>query len=279
MTDAAKVFVPEFAGILDKPEPGIWFLFSPKGTWYSLLTESDGSLPKIPDISDFDQTNLEPSNLFYIGTLADQPCFAGTIDDDSPLTDDYQLTEARSLFGIMDQGTEEALARARGITFWNMTNKYCSRCGTGFTTESTEPLKKCPSCGFTAYPRITPAVIILIRKGETILLAHNRRFPANLYSCVAGFVEAGESLEDAAKREIMEETGIQVGGLNYFGSQPWPFPNSLMVAFLADWTGGEIKLEDDDISDAKWFSRDNLPELPMKGSISRMMIDWFINGD
>jgi NAD+ diphosphatase len=179
----------------------------------------------------------------------------------------------------MDRGTEEGLSRARGIIHWDTTSRFCGRCGSEMNVGTAEPVKKCPSCGLSSYPRITPAVIILIMNKDKILLAHNRRFPENLYSCVAGFVETGETLEDAVRREIREETGIEVAHLRYFGNQPWPFPSSLMIAFLADYAGGSIILEDDDISDAKWFSRDNLPDLPLHGSISRELIDWFLENE
>lgn len=272
-------FFPDYENTVRGSGPGVWFLFTRQETGYAVLTESDGPEPRIPRITDFDRIKLQPANMFYIGMLDEHPCFTGVLDPDIPLPGGYLFAEARSLFGVMERGVEEALSRARGIVQWDTANRFCSRCGTGLTTGSAEPVKICTSCGFTVYPRITPAVIILIRKGKSILLAHNKRFPENLYSCVAGFVETGESLEDAARREIEEETGIRVENLRYFGSQPWPFPNSLMVAFLADYAGGEIQLEDDDISDAKWFSRDNLPNLPMKGSISRRMIDGFLGED
>lgn len=275
MSSLSSGFFPGYKPLSDDLPPGMWFLFQEEEPWFSIVTPVREDHPRIPLISDFARTKLKPSSVFYIGSLDDQPCYTGVIGPESTLTDGYQLTQARSLYGIMDRGTEEGLSRARGIVHWDATSRYCGRCGSETAVGSAEPVRKCPSCGLSSYPQINPAVIILIVKEEKILLAHNRRFPENLYSCVAGFVETGETLEDAVRREIWEETGIEVAHLRYFGNQPWPFPSSLMIAFLADYAGGSITLEDEDITDAKWFSRDNLPDLPLHGSISREMIDWF----
>jgi NAD+ diphosphatase len=139
-----------------------------------------------------------------------------------------------------------------------------------------ERAKRCPECGFISYPVICPAVITAIIKDRKILLAHNRSFKGNMYSLIAGFVEAGETLEECVKREIMEEVGLQVKNVKYLGSQPWPFPNSLMIGFTAEYESGEIAVDGVEISDAKWFDIDNLPELPSEISIARKIINWYI---
>jgi NAD+ diphosphatase len=137
----------------------------------------------------------------------------------------------------------------------------------------------CPSCTLTIYPRIAPAVIVLVRRGDEALLAHNTQFPSGLYSALAGFSEIGESLEETVHREIREEVGIEVDTVRYFGSQPWPAPNSLMIAFTARWVSGEIVADATEIADARWFSRTQLPELPMSFSIARKLVDAWLAGD
>jgi NAD+ diphosphatase len=134
----------------------------------------------------------------------------------------------------------------------------------------------CHDCGLTNYPRISPAIIVLVRRQGQALLAHSARFPSAFYSTLAGFVEPGETLEETLEREVREESGISVTNIRYFGSQPWPFPHSLMVGFTADFAGGEIVVDGKEIMDARWFSADQLPEIPPKLSIARQLIDAWV---
>jgi NAD+ diphosphatase len=134
----------------------------------------------------------------------------------------------------------------------------------------------CPQCGLINYPRLSPAVIVAVLKNNKILLGRNKRFKLPFYSVLAGFVEPGETLEQCVKREIHEEVGITVKNIRYFGSQPWPFPDSLMIAFTADYAGGDIHLDGSEIIDAAWFGKDNLPQIPPRISIARQLIEWFI---
>ena len=136
----------------------------------------------------------------------------------------------------------------------------------------------CPSCGLAVYPRISPAIITLVRKGDLALLASNAKFPGAFYSTLAGFAEIGESLEETLVREVREEVGIVVKDVRYFGSQPWPFPNSLMIAFTAEWESGEIAIDPSELSDAKWFRADELPMIPPPVSIARRLIDAWVTG-
>ena len=129
------------------------------------------------------------------------------------------------------------------------------------------------------YPVIHPAIIVLIRKGDELLLVHARNFKGRFHGLVAGFLEVGESLEQCVRREVMEETGLTIKNITYFGSQPWPYPSGLMVGFFADYESGTIKLQDDELSAGAFFSKDHLPELPQKLSIARRMIDWWLAGE
>jgi len=143
-------------------------------------------------------------------------------------------------------------------------------------TSKTERAKECPHCGLLHFPRLAPAVIMLIERGNEVLLARSRHFTPGTYSVLAGFVEPGESLEEALVREVKEEVGISVKDIRYFSSQPWPFPHSLMIGFTATHAGGEITLEDGEIEDAGWFTAHHLPSLPGKLSIARRLIEWFV---
>jgi NAD+ diphosphatase len=134
----------------------------------------------------------------------------------------------------------------------------------------------CPSCKQVYYPRLSPSIIVLVTRGDELLLARNARARGNFYSTLAGFVEPGESIEQAVHREVLEEVGVTVKNLEYFGSQPWPFPNSLMIAFTCSYVGGEIRLEEEELEDAGWYTADDLPRVPPKLSIARQMIDYFV---
>jgi len=167
--------------------------------------------------------------------------------------------------------------RAMQILDWRQQHQYCGRCGEKTVEQHGEFAMLCPACGLRSYPRLTPAVIMAVTGGGEILLGRSRHFPGGMYSTLAGFVEPGETLEEAVRREVFEETGIAVVGIRYFGSQPWPFPNSLMVGFFAQADGDQaIHPNCDELEDARWFSPDNLPLLPDRMSIARRLIDAFL---
>ena len=137
-------------------------------------------------------------------------------------------------------------------------------------------MKKCPKCGLEMYPPIATAIIVLIQRGDEILLVHNRAFKRDYYGLVAGFLEAGESLEQCVRREVMEETGLTIKNLRYFGSQTWPYPSGLMVGFTAEYESGNIKLQEDELTAGAFYNRNNLPHIPQKMSIARKLIDWWL---
>ena len=151
------------------------------------------------------------------------------------------------------------------------------RCGSRTVDRTQERAKECPDCGLISYPSISPAIIVAVRKGNRILLAHSTRHRSGWYSVLAGFVEPGETLEACVRREVKEEVGLEVKNIRYFGSQPWPFPNSLMVGFTAEYGGGKIVLDDDEILAARWFAANNLPPIPGKYTIARHLIDHFVS--
>ena len=179
----------------------------------------------------------------------------------------------RSLFGIMSDDLVAIAGRATQLLEWDRTHKYCGVCATPTQRELHERARRCPACAHSAYPRISPAMMCLVTRGQEILLARNVNFPAGRFSALAGFLEAGESAEDAVHREVREEVGIEVSKPVYFASQSWPFPHSLMIAYTAEYLSGDLMPNGHEIAEADWFSADNLPQLPPRMSISRALID------
>ncbi len=219
------------------------------------------------------------ANKFYIGSLDGYPCYAARFPEDEVIPDNMEFVGLRQLYEKLDEIMLQAAFRAVQIVAWDETHRFCGVCGEATEKKSDEHAKVCPKCGHTSYPRLSPAVIVAVTKGDKLLLASSKNFTTGMYSVLAGFVEAGETLEECVKREIREEAGIEVTNVKYFGSQPWPFPNSFMLAFTAEHERGEIKIDDNEIADARWFGIDeipNIPSIPGSLSISRRLIDWFI---
>jgi NAD+ diphosphatase len=203
------------------------------------------------------------------------PCRAvdAPLGHDPP--DGWAFEGLRALFGMLSDTFFSVAARALEVLEWDRGHRFCGKCGAATTLKDGERARECPRCGHLSYPRISPAVIVAVVRGEEILLARARRFPPGFYSVLAGFVEPGETLEECVAREVREETGIEVKNLKYFRSQPWPFPHSLMIAFTAEYAAGEIKVEESELLDAGWYSADALPSIPDPISVARRLIDWF----
>ena len=164
------------------------------------------------------------------------------------------------------------------IVEWERTHRFCGRCGAPTAPAEGERAMRCRKCGLLAFPRLSPAVIVLIHRGDEVLLARSHRFPEGMYSALAGFVEPGETVEGALIREVAEEVGVRVRDLEYRGSQPWPFPNSLMLGFFAEYAGGEIVPEAAEIAEAAWFPVDALPTIPGPISIANRLITAWVAG-
>lgn len=169
-------------------------------------------------------------------------------------------------------------SRAAQLATWHDQHRYCGRCGSTMRDHAQDLARQCTSCGLTQYPRISPCIIVLVRRGEQCLLARAPHFAPGRFSTLAGFIEAGESAEQAVAREIMEEVSIEVQNIRFFASQSWPFPHQLMLGFFADYKAGEVQPDGVEIEAAGWFSLDNLPDLPPPFSISRQLIDHFFAG-
>jgi NAD+ diphosphatase len=212
----------------------------------------------------------------YLGELDGEPCFARALDDADPPPEGTQVMSLRQLFGALPELEFGIAGRALGLTAWDRDHRHCGRCGAITERSTSERVRTCTRCGHGAYPRLSPAIIVLVEREGRALLARNARFPMPFHSTLAGFVEVGETLEEAVAREVGEEVGVEVGEVRYFGSQPWPFTGSLMIGFTARWTGGELAPDGTEIAEAGWYAPDALPMIPPKLSIARALIDDFV---
>jgi NAD+ diphosphatase len=245
-----------------------WFVVRQLG----LVVREDGGLPRLPETEDLPRLGLDPSSAHYLGQLDGEDCFVL----EAPAGEPPAPWTARSLRSLYSQLGEEEFAvagRALQIATFAATHRFCGGCGQPATRDGSERCMRCARCDLVFYPRVSPAIIVLVRRGEQALLARAARSTTGFYSTLAGFVEPGESLEQTLAREVFEEVGIHVQNVRYFGSQPWPFPHSLMVGFTAEHAGGEIAVDGKEIADARWFDAGDLPPVPPKISIARRLID------
>lgn len=193
-------------------------------------------------------------------------------NDTSVLPPGYTTQTLRLYNAAQDDDEVLRTSRAKALAEWLAGTRYCSRCGKPLLPHSTLTALQCPECNNLIFPRIEPCIIVLVSRGKEMLLARHVQRNQEIYACIAGFIEAGESVEHAVEREIFEETGIRVKNVTYFGSQSWPYPSQLMLAFTAEYASGELKLQEDELSDAGWFTPDNCPATPPPGSIAYQLI-------
>jgi NAD+ diphosphatase len=265
----ADLFVAQVTPPESLTEPAYWFIF--QGT--QLLVRREEGRASVPALLDPDEIGLRPVRKQYLGMLDGRHCFSAECAAEVPAPEGVSWSGLRALFGLFDDMSFALAGRAVQIMDWDRTHQFCGACGTPTVSKPSERARQCPSCNLTQYPRIAPAVMALVRKGDELLLARSPHFVPGMHSALAGFVEPGESLEQCLHREVREEVGIEVKNLTYFSSQPWPFPHSLMIAFNCDYAGGEITPDPSEIEAAGWFDLDHLPILPNKVSIARRLID------
>lgn len=254
----------------------LWFIF--RGFRLLVFQEEEAArVPSLENLAELGITAVRQQYLGYLETETLTHCYSCEVTDDSETPKGMAYLNLRQLFGLLDDDCFWLAGRAVQIMDWDRTHQYCGRCGSRTEDQAHERAKICPLCQHTSYPRLSPAMIVRItRQGESgpeILLARAHHFPPGRYSVLAGFVEPGESLEECVQREVCEEVGITVKNIRYFGSQPWPFPNSLMIAFTAEYESGRITLEEAEMADAGWFTPYNLPQIPPRLSIARRLID------
>ena len=264
------VFMPGVFPKLETEGLAHWFVFH-RGAMLVRLAEGKAT---IPTFAGRQAPGPDMTREIYFGQLDGTPCYAVETPDGRCDLPGMVFLGLRNLFGLMGDDFYQAAARAVQLLHWDHTHQYCGRCGARTETKAGEHAKTCPACGLLSYPRISPAVICAITRGDQILLA--RRPAMKYFSVIAGFVEPGETLEACLRREIREEVGIEIKNTGYFGSQSWPFPHSLMVAFTAEYAGGEIIADGMEIEEAGWYKAKNLPPLPPPVSIANRLINWFI---
>lgn len=269
-------FIPGF----EPPEAlddALWFVFAGH---HLLVIEADHAAapgattpgPRVPGSAEPPLSDREPLRQVYMGRWNGRHCMALELAECAP-PPGMAWHGLRRLWGWLDDELLGLAGQASQLIEWDRGNCFCGRCGTPTNRRCNERARHCPRCGTRHYPRHAPAVMVRITRGEDILLARSPRFAPGVYSVLAGFVDPGETIEQAAHREVMEEVGLRIAGLRYFTSQSWPFPHSLMIGFTADYAGGEIVLDDPEIEAADWFTRDRLPGLPATMSIARALID------
>jgi NAD+ diphosphatase len=250
-----------------------------------MLTTEAGEGTAVPTLETLAQMGISWREVHAMGEWQGRPAVALMVEGEAEADVDVESDGARvrpaslrSLHGRFGDEVFALAGRAYQILQWDRDHRHCGRCGTPTERRSGELARACPSCGLDAFPRISPAVIFLVHRGEEVLLARSPRLPDGMYSTLAGFVEPGESLEETVRRECFEEVGVRLGAPRYFGSQPWPFPHSLMVGFTVDWADGEIRIDPQEIEHAAWFHVDRLPRVPGRISIARALVDSWVRG-
>lgn len=250
---------------------GWWYCF--QGT-HLLVREGNAEAASVPRVAGTAGLGMEPDTVQFLGTLDGVPCLAAGFDAmPAAVPEGHRFVSLRELFEVLPEEHFAVATRAAHLSQWDLAHRYCGRCGKPLALKTDERARACAACGQLTFPQISPAVIVAVRRDDRLLLARSPRFPKGMYSVLAGFVEAGETLEACARREIREEVGIEVRNLRYFGSQPWPYPNSLMLGFTAEYASGEIRVDGVEVLEAGWFGPDHLPVLPGKLSIARALID------
>jgi len=272
-TDESRKFIPGIVPPRGRSGPAWWFVLQES----KLLVNQAPPFVSVPFLVDLGALELAPLCEHYLGQLDNCDCYAVEVVAETIPPAGMTFEGLRQVYGRLDENLFWIAARAVQIIDWDRTHRFCGRCGVELKMKTTERAKECPRCGLLHFPRLAPAIIVLVEQGNELLLARSRHFLPGMYSVLAGFVEPGESLEEAVVREVKEEVGVDIKDIQYFGSQPWPFPHSLMIGFTATYAGGEFSLDDSEIEEAGWFTVDNLPRIPGKISIARKLIDWFID--
>jgi len=249
--------------------------------WYfpyidqQLLCVLEEGSPRPIDADAFRWLQIEVDAEIYLGHYRGRSCFA--VSARGGKQEGFALMDLRGWLGRVDASLFYLAGRAKQLIDWHLDHAFCGRCGNAMDDHPQDRARTCPRCKLINYPRLSPSIIVLIRRGQDMLLARNARWPTGMFSTLAGFVEPGESIEQTVHREVMEEVGLSITNVRYLGSQSWPFPNSLMLGFHADYAGGEIVCQEGEISEARWFAHDELPDVPPGTAISRWLINEFID--
>lgn len=241
----------------------------------NLVVLPDGEAARLPDATTLTALGVTPHNPALLGYDDDVPCFLGELAA-TELAPPLQALGLRQIYGLLPEHDYGLAGYAAQIAYWERTTRFCPVCATPTEHAPNERAKRCPNCGFTQYPRVSPATIVLIYRDGQVLLTRQPQWPKGRYSLVAGFVEPGESLEGCVRREVAEEVGVTLAEVRYLGSQPWPFPHQLMCGFVARYDDGELAIDTTELEDAAWFDLHALPDLPPPLSIARRILDWHL---
>ncbi len=248
-----------------------WFIFK-EDKMLVKMTEEGVSIPYAKNLEDL---LIFPIRTQYLGTLKGHPCYSVEVNPETEAPEGMAFNDLRSLYEFLDEDIFLLAGKAFQVVNWDKNHQFCGRCGAHTETSEYEMAKVCPECGFRSFVRLSPAVITaIVKDGKLLMAKHGYR--GGMYGLIAGFVEPGETIEEAVERETMEEVGLKVKNIKYFASQPWPFPHSLMLAFTAEYESGEIEVDGKEITDAGWFSTDEIPRSPSRMSIAGELMDWFI---
>ena len=256
--------------------------YSPTGSNQTFAFQGDKLLVRLkptaalPGLCEIAGNKGEPPLLYQVSQPGDRSCSCVMLEKDFPLPEGMGLVSLRESWSLLGEELFFKAGRAFQLIGWHRETRFCGQCGNPMSDHETETAKICKTCGLTLYPPVSPAIIVAIERDGKLLLARSPHFPKGRFSVIAGFVEPGETLEQTVQREVFEEVGVRVRDIRYFGSQPWPFPHSLMVGFTAVWDSGEISVDAKEIEEAGWYAPDELPEMPPSISISRRLIDDFV---
>lgn len=254
------------------PPNGLWFAVNQHG----VVVIRDDEAVRLPSGDSPWPEVARPENVILLGHMDGVDCLACAVADDVALPEGYRTLGLRDLYGQVHDDHFAVAGYATQMLHWRRTSNYCANCGAPLEAIPKEWGKKCGRCGFTAYPLVSPCTITLIHDGRRILMTHKAGWGPR-YGLVAGFVEPGETLEENVVREIAEETGVAVTDIRYWRSQPWPFPHQIMCGFYARYAGGEVRIDADELDDARWFTVDDIragtPVIPPPLSIARQLID------
>ncbi|OZG72531.1 NADH pyrophosphatase [Hahella sp. CCB-MM4] len=218
----------------------------------------------------YETLSPEPKLALLLGELNDSPCRVVQLES---APDGWQAVALRDYLLRAPEPAFKVINAAAQLRYWLSTQNFCSRCGHNLEFNDSDRALACAKCGYLSYPKVSPCIITVVRKGREILLGQPVRIHTEMYSCLAGFIEAGESAEDGLKREVLEESGIHVHNIQYQFSQAWPFPHQLMLGYLAEYKSGDLLFDPAELRDARWFDIDELPTIPPRQTISRKLID------
>jgi len=267
-------FVKELHAPSKQTSKPYWFIFSGNRL---LVVCGDKKEYTIPRFETPDHVGISCVRTQYLGRYNDVCCFSAEASVEITLPKDMDFVDSYGMLSRVDPDMMHIAFYAIQIVAWDRDFQFCGRCGAKTTNMEKERAKICQTCNLVSYPRQSPAIIVAITRGDKILLARSDRFKhKDMYSVLAGFVDPGESFEECVRREVREEVQIEIKNIRYFGSQSWPFPDSLMVGFTAEYKSGVISVDNDELAEAGWFSVSELPRIPRKISISGQLIDWFV---